>query len=367
MLFCQPLEIIDLLGRNKMEGFGERLKAARKMAGMSQQGLANATKNLVTKQAISKYEKGKMYPASDILVSISKALGVKSGYFYRQSKVELTGLEFRKKSKLSKRDENRVKYQTLDFLERYIEIESVMGQQTEFSNVLENYTITNLEDVEKASMELRSIWDLGTAPISNLMELLEDKGVKIFEVDLPDEFDGLSAWADKIPVITINQNRDLVRKRLTIVHELAHLMLNFGDCKDTELEKLCHSFAGAFLIPKEKMIEELGSHRSKISYLELKKLKGIYGISIIALVVRAKNLGIISESRYKAFFIIASKRGWKSGKVREPGEYVGREYANRFQQLVSWAVAEDIITMSKGAELMNVGLPEFRKEFQIAA
>ena len=115
------------------------------------------------------------------------------------------------------------------------------------------------------------------------------------------------------------------------------------------------------------MIEELGSHRSKISFLELKKLKGIYGISILSLVVRTKNLGIINENRYKAFFITASKKGWKSGKIKEPGEYIGREYANRFEQLVSWAVAEEIITMSKGAELMNVGLPEFRKGFQIAA
>ena len=350
-----------------MEGFGERLKAARKMAGMSQQGLADATHNLVTKQALSKYEKGKMFPASDILVAISKALGVKSGYFFRQSQVELTSLKFRKKSRLSKKDQSRVKYQTLDFLERYIEIESVMGQQTEFENLLDDFTIENLDDVETASMRLREAWNLGTAPVSNLMELLEDKGVRILEVDLPDEFDGLSAWAGEIPVITVNKNRDLVRKRLTIVHELAHLMLSFGECRDNVLEKLCHSFAGAFLIPKEKMIEELGSHRSKISFLELKKLKGIYGISILALVVRAKNLGIINENRYKAFFITASKKGWKSGKIKEPGEYIGREYANRFQQLVSWAVAEEIITMSKGAELMNVGLTEFRKGFQIAA
>jgi len=87
----------------------------------------------------------------------------------------------------------------------------------------------------------------------------------------------------------------------------------------------------------------------------------------MALMVRAKNLGIISNSSYKTFFMLASKSGWRSGKKEEPGKYTGREYANRFKQLVSWAVAEDIITMSKGAELMNLRLPEFRKEFQIAA
>jgi len=350
-----------------MDGFGARLKAARKMAGMSQQKLADATENLITKQAVSKYEKGKMFPASDILIAISKALGVKTGYFYRQFLVELTELEFRKKSRLSKKDENCVKYQTIDFLERFIEIESVMGQQTVFENPLENIVIKSQSNVEDAAMRLREAWNLGIAPVSNLMELLEGKGVRILEVDFPEKFDGLSAWANRVPVITVNKNRDLVRKRLTIVHELAHLMLSFGECSDGELEKLCHNFAGAFLIPKEKMIEEIGFRRNKITFLELKKLKGIYGISIMALIVRAKNLEIISNNYYRKFFITASRNGWRSGNKKEPGEYVGREYANRFQQLISWAVAEEIITMSKGAELMNISLPEFRKGFQIAS
>lgn len=350
-----------------MDGFGERLKTARKMAGMSLQELADATGNLISKQAISKYEKGRMFPGSDILIALSKALGVKTGYFYRQSLVKLSGLEFRKKSRLKKRDENRVKYQTLDFLERYMEIETLMGQHNIFNNPLRNTIIESQGDVEDASKLLRKVWGLGIAPVSNLMELLEDKGVRILEVDLPKEFDGLSAWADEMPVITVNKNHDLVRKRFTIVHELAHLMLTFGECSQGDLEKLCHNFAGAFLVPKKKMIEELGANRSRITFLELKKLKGIYGVSLMALMVRAKNLGIVSNNVYKKFFILASKNGWRSGKKEEPGKYIGREYANRFRQLVSWAVAEDIVTMSKGAELMNVKLPEFRKGFQIAA
>jgi len=354
-------------GGDCLDGFGARLKAARKMAGMSLQELADATGNLVTKQAISKYEKGKMLPGSDILDAFSKALGVKSGYFYRQPQVQLNGLEFRKRARLTKKDENRVKHLTLDFLERFIEIENVMGQQTVFENPLKKAPIEIHDDVEAAVMLLREKWKLGIAPVSNLMELLEENGVKILEVDLPEQFDGLSAWADAIPVIAVNKNHDLVRKRFTIVHELAHLMLNLKACTPNDLEKLCHNFAGAFLIPKEKMIEELGTHRSRITLFELKRLKGIYGISIMALMVRAKHLKIIRDAVYKKFFVLANKSGWRSGKAPEPGDYVGREYANRFSQLVSWAVSEDIITMSKGAELMNEMLPEFRKGFQIAA
>ena len=42
--------------------FGNRLAIARKMRGLSLQELADLTGNVVTKQAISKYEKGLMAP-----------------------------------------------------------------------------------------------------------------------------------------------------------------------------------------------------------------------------------------------------------------------------------------------------------------
>ena len=86
----------------------------------------------------------------------------------------------------------------------------------------------------------------------------------------------------------------------------------------------------------------------------------------MALMIRAKNFGIVTESYCRQFFMLASRLGWKSGKTPEPGQYIGREYPNRFRQLVERAAAEEIISMSKGAELRNIGLVEFRKGFQFA-
>jgi len=122
-----------------------------------------------------------------------------------------------------------------------------------------------------------------------------------------------------LPEITINQNSDLVRKRLTIVHELAHLIIRFGECKDRDLEKLCHSFASVFLLPKEKMIEEIGPHRSKISFFELKKLKGIYGISLMALIVRAKNLVIINDYFLRISLSMRIRKDGDPGKPESLG------------------------------------------------
>lgn len=346
------------------EKFGDRLKAARKMASFSMDRLALEAGSIVTKQAISKYEKNKMKPDSQVLNALSKALGVKAEYFFRDSKVSLSGLEFRKKSKLAKKAEDQIKQKALDFLERYVEVEEVLNQKADYKNPLPGIKIKIRDDIEQAAKKLRKKWHLGDAPISNLMELLEDKGIRIFEVDVDDEFDGLSAFVGDIPVLAVRAQNDLVRKRFTIAHELGHIMLDFSATEEQSQERFCHSFAGALLLPENIIYAELGKQRSKVTLWELKKLKGIYGISIQAIMARAHNLGIISDYSYREFCIILNKKGWKK---EEPGTYEGKERPNRFKQLVYHAVAEEIISFSRGAELLNMVLPEFRRKVQIVS
>jgi len=54
--------------------FGIRLRAARKMAGMSMEDLAVKLGGRVTKQAISKYETGQMMPSPDVLEKLVEVL-----------------------------------------------------------------------------------------------------------------------------------------------------------------------------------------------------------------------------------------------------------------------------------------------------
>ena len=346
------------------EQFGQRLKVARKMAGLSQQALADATDNRVTKQAISKYEKGMMEPDGQNLVALANATGVSTGYFFRESDVSLVEIEFRKKSKLSQKEIDRIQSRTLDFLERYIEISEIVGQRVIFENPLKDFKIKSYNDIEVVADKLRHAWDLGKSPISNLMEMLEDNGLCIFEIEAHESFDGLSGFVGDIPVIILNASFSLERKRFTLAHELGHILLKFPKMESKLKEKMCHAFAGAFLLPKSAISSELFKKRQNIAELELKKLKGIYGISLWAIMVRAHTIGLITDSHYKRFCIYANTHGWRKN---EPGEYVGKEKANRFIQLVYYAVAEDVITMSKGAELLNVKLPLFRRKFQLVA
>lgn len=344
-----------------LKEFGNRLRSARKMAGLSMEDLANTAGGIVTKQAISKYEKGMMKPSSDVLIRLAKALGVKPEYFYRHSEIELSGMQFRKKSNLSAKKIESLKQRTIDFLERYLELETILGAQEEFSNPLSSVAINSLADVEKTTLKLRNKWKLGLAPITNLLEMLEENGIKIFEVHNVHNFDGLSASVGDLHIIVINMDLPTDRIRFTTAHELAHILCKFPE--DSKKEKYCHAFAGAFLLPKEILERELMQRREQITLWELNGIKQLFGISIQAIVRRAHMLGIVSDFFYRNFQVVLNKKGWKK---KEPVGYEGNEEAIRFKQLLHYAVSEEIITLSRGAELSNMNLSDFKEEVCVA-
>lgn len=336
--------------------FSSRLKVARTMAGLSMQELAD--KLGITKQAVGKYERGKMQPASTILIKMAQVLDVKVDFFFRQKQVQLQGIEFRKKTRLSKKEQDRITEQATDFLERYLELEALLGVGTGFEWPLRNMLVRTPRDAEQAAGQLREVWELGANPIPNIVEMLEEKGIRIFEVDSSDGFDGLFAWADSIPLIVLNKNiGDIARKRFTAVHELAHPLLPIPeDVGHKEKEQLCHTFAGAFLLPARPFRTLTGAHRSRILDRELILIKEYFGISIRAIMKRAHTLALISDSLYKEECIRMNKM-W--GGRNEPGNYKGEEKSTRFRQLLYRAVAEGIISVGKAASLGNTTVAEF--------
>ena len=69
----------------KSSHFNIRLQAARQMAGLSMKQLSEKTLYTVTKQSISKYEKGLMMPKAETLDALSAALNISNGYFSGES------------------------------------------------------------------------------------------------------------------------------------------------------------------------------------------------------------------------------------------------------------------------------------------
>jgi Zn-dependent peptidase ImmA (M78 family) len=337
------------------------------MKGFSLQDLADALDNQLSRQALHRYEKGEVIPDTEKINLLSKALNVSPDYFFRSTQVELSEIEYRKLSKMSQKEASVIKEKTKEYLSRYLELEEILGLPIKFDNPLKKFgMVTSYEQVNKAANQLRADWELGTVAIFNVVELLEDKNIKVVKLEVDEDFDGLQTYVnDTIPVVAYNVRKSNKpdRIRLTLLHELAHLLLDFGDIPSKRKETLCFQFAGAMLLPEKTIKAELGDHRNKLSINELGNIKKQYGISMQAVVTRAKDCGIINEHYAKQFFFIIRQMNWK---VDEPVEYRGAEESNRFEQLLFRALIEDQISMSKAASLNNQSLADFKKEHQLA-
>jgi len=336
------------------------------MAGMSLQDLSDALGAAVTKQSLSKYEVGAMKPSNDVLLTISKILDVKPEYLLRKDQVHLGEISFRKKADLSKKDEEAVIEKARDYVERYLEIEHILGQPDSFINPLKNDKIVSKEQVEKAANKLRKEWDLGSNPIANLVEMLELKGIKVLLLDNVDQLDGFAAYTSSgIPIVVINsREKPIERIRFTVIHELAHLLLDFSNeikADSRQVEKFCHYFSSCFLIPSQMLVRLIGGqHRTYISIKELIDIKEYYGISIRAILHRLAELTVITENYYQRWVVYLSKT---YGGKNEPGQYKGDETLKLFEQLINRALSEGAISISKAAALCNTDINELRRGF----
>lgn len=339
-----------------MNAFAERLKSARKMKGWSLQDLADQVSVSISKQALNKYELGTMKPTGEVLVSLSRALNVKPDYFLREPSIDLPEVKFRKRAKLTAKDEDRIKENIKDVLERYLEVENLLNIKNDFVNPVKKLAISSENEVEKPVIELIKAWNLGFDPIPNVLEMLEEKGIRVIEINAPIEFDGLSAQVGPIPVIVINKNFTVERKRFTAAHELGHLVLTIKEGANEE--RLCNAFAGALLLPDNCLEKLLGEKRNNIAPGELVRIKEQYGISIQAIMMRAFLKGIINKSSLDRF--------WKSisGNKKEEGlgNFEGKEKIYRFEQMVFRLAAEDVVSLSKAANLAGMKLAEFRDQ-----
>lgn len=340
---------------------GERLKQARKAAGLSQRTLADRAG--VTAMAISKYESGQSVPSSRVLVALAKALGVRTEYFFRPVKVELQEVEYRKHAKLPVKVLHQIEGDVVEQVERFIELEQLLPNGPVQSFKLpENLraSVSTFDEVEDVAAELRNAWNLGMDPIPMVTDLLEERGVKVFQSRaVPGDFDGMAATVDHIPVIVVSSKAPGDRQRFTMAHELGHLVLGGRLAQGIDDEDASNRFAGAFLAPASEVQKELGEHRTWLEPQELAVLKKAYGLSMQAWMHRAKDLGILSEARYVEMRKFFSAHGWNK---TEPGEPYPPERPQLFEQLVFRALAQDLISESKAAELLRLSLSEFQEK-----
>jgi Zn-dependent peptidase ImmA (M78 family) len=345
---------------------GDRIRLARRKARLSLRDLAAAMDHKVTAQAISKYERCRDIPSAGVIRALAQALEVSVDYLSHTPGPALSGVEFGSKASASPAYRASVEIEVLERVERYLQLEHMLELDSADwkSPVSSPRRIRAIEDAEDLAREVRERWQLGIDPIPNLTELFEEKGLKVLMVPLPDPVSGFTCMVSRqngtfdLPVIVVNSRSSLERRRMTLGYELAHRLVDPSDLEDRTSEKVANLFSGAFLMPREHLLREVGTHRNALGYNELIAMKRLYRVSGAALLLRLRQVGAINES-ILTYTFQSIARGWRTQEPcelepeRERGQ---RERPLRFERLCYRALAEDYVSLNRAAELLQLPL-----------
>jgi len=325
---------------------GKNLKYFRMLAGLSQDELAN--KLGITKMAISNYENDKRDVDSKMLIKIADVLRIKATNLLMSDyyPLEITYGQFRKKANVSEAKKNLL-FETINRkLGNINEIINILGD-----NVLPDIDISNkakIEYADNAAKQIRNFLSLPElGPVGNITDVIENKGIIICELEIADDwFSGINGTVNGRPYIVVNKNMPAERQRFTLIHELAHILFDLEN--EENEEKIVNQIAGSFFFPREDVIRELGTFRTDIRF-DLRCLQREYGISMQTVLLRAKQVGVISERTYLSQQKLLSKLGLR--KDEKSG--LPNENSELFNKLVNRGVLEGIINENKASELLS--------------
>lgn len=311
--------------RAGVSGFqADRLIQARLSRGLTQTALAVMVGR--SSSTVSKWEKGEQSPETEALESLAARLSMPSSWFLKP--VPAYGDSvcfFRSNASVTKEAQSisliRLKWlnEVSLSLQKWIDWPEV---DVPTLNNSDHKTISDAE-IEEAAAMCRQRWGLGFGPISDMLLVLENAGVICVREELGfAKMDGASKWfdTDGRPYVFLAADKaNGVRSRFDAAHELGHLVLhrNVSDVEFAkrypEIERQAHLFAGAFLLPAESFSSEI-SNPSLDTFLAL-KLR--WRVSIGAMIMRCKGLGIFDDEYATRLWKNYSARGWRRGEPRD--------------------------------------------------
>jgi transcriptional regulator with XRE-family HTH domain/predicted HTH domain antitoxin len=330
----------------------QRLKQLRGSHGFSLEELSERLGGLVTKQALSKYEKGLSQPSMTVVTKLAEAFGVKVAHLYAEPAALVKLLAYRKCASLPKRDQNMVEGLVARMIEERINLQSKFGNAFPLKLPQDKFKVKSMDDAEKAAEMLRAFWNMGNSPISSVVGLLEDQFIHVFAVaTLSEKFDGISAEAIDCngrmiaAAVASREGSSGERQRFSLMHEVGHLVLDIAP--EVDAEKAAHRFAGAFLAPADLLRSEIGARRTSVQLKELFMLKRRFGLSAQALAFRLRDLSIVNESTYRWLCIQFNHHKLRKN---EP-EALPPEEPQWLKRTVIRALSEGIISAEEASRL----------------
>ncbi len=300
----------------------DRIRLARELRGLTQREVVELMDYAITPAALSQIEAGKSRPRQQTLEMLAGALEVPETFFSAQWRTDGQPVTFfRHLRSTSVRTRRRAAAQVVllaDFVE-------ALSQRV----LLPELAVPSIpaargastEEIESAALRVREDWNLGMEPVRHVVRELERNGVVVARLRLDSTaVDAFAARAGSRPLVFLTDDKsdNFVRSRLDASHELGHLVMHEHVEPGTrEVERQAQEFASCFLLPSECARELLPTRLDAAGWSRLMEIKRSWGISIAALLFRARSLRILSEDSYRSAMRYMSARGWRT---QEPGD-----------------------------------------------
>ena len=283
------------------------LVLARESRALTQGELASATG--IAQGTLSKYETGFLDPPEEAIRLFAASLSYPATLFYESDKpYGFPPFHYRKRKKLSAKTLGRIVAE-MNIRRMHIKKMSISfslgtnGFIPEIDRDDYHGKSNKRLDPEDVARTLREMWMLPRGPIENMISLLENNGAVIVPCDFgTDLLDAVSQRIDGMPIlIFININAPADRIRLTLAHELGHMVLHTTTLHDDDtMEDEADEFAGAFLLPAEDIKPQM---RRGLDLRHLANMKLYWKVSMAAIAVRADRLKLVTPYQKKTFWM----------------------------------------------------------------
>jgi Zn-dependent peptidase ImmA (M78 family) len=298
------------------------LTLAREAIGFSQKDLA---KEIKCKQGrISKIEAGVLVPDRTELQKIVTVLKQNWDFFFQRGATSPASVSFYRKTQTMPLKMFRQCNAQMNV--HRLQIEQQIGQKKLGKRELPYFPPEQNGGAKVVAQKLRREWGLKKGAVENLTKLVENTGCVIVDYSFPSaKLDGLCIRApQKRPIIFLNKDLPKSRRRLSLAHELGHLVMHTNPNENVEDE--AWDFAGEFLMPSAEIEKQFEG----LNFDKLCQLKKQWGVSMQAILYRAKKLGKISESYYRFLWMQIGKCGYR---VSEPFEdLIAEERPTKLEQ-----------------------------------
>lgn len=336
----------------------ERLTEARLAARMTQTELAERVG--VSRQAVSAYEMGQKVPEPTTMQGLAQAVGQPLAFFTKAEHSSFGAFSanfFRKVGADTKRRNLACEVYARWFaasVHAFDEIANLPAVDVPLFEPEDRHKSCYTEDeIEEIAERVRRHFGLGWGPITNVIRLLEVKGVSICRLELEGEsIEAFSYWSGQRPFIFLASDKGSAsRSRFDVAHELGHLCLHRWvsavEIEDAarlkQIEAEANRFAGAFLLPRKSFPNEVYSPRAE-AFIPLKER---WKVAIQAMVYRCKDLGIFDDRQVTNLYKQISFKKWRTKEPLDGPSGIPLEKATLLKTIAELIFAEGRSTVEE--------------------